>query len=89
VRNNAIPRGRQLSLLDSRLLRGILSMGADRFPEAPGAIPPFYEVAPFRMVLILAVNDDMVFPHPAFTIEKNQSKGPLVIDFDLLEEFYL
>jgi hypothetical protein len=40
------------------------------------------------MVLVLAVNDNTVLPHPAAAIEKNRSESPFVIDFDLLEEFH-
>jgi hypothetical protein len=61
---------------------------ARSFAVALALIPPFYEVASFRMVLVIPTDADVVFSHPALAVEQSRSKDPLVVDFDLLEKFY-
>jgi hypothetical protein len=40
------------------------------------------------MILVSPTDADVVFSHPALGVEQSRSKDPLVVDFDLLEEFY-
>jgi hypothetical protein len=82
--NDAVAHCRKLGLFYARFLSCVLGVRANRLAVALPTVPPFNEVASFGVVLILSVDENMIFSHPPFAVEKDDGKGPLVIDFDVL-----
>ncbi|MGA9304690.1 MAG: hypothetical protein WBW31_04715, partial [Candidatus Sulfotelmatobacter sp.] len=87
-RNYAITNRGELRLSYPCSLGGILGKGSCSFAVSLAMIPPFYEVASFRMIFVIPTDEDAVFSHSPLGVEQGRGKDPLVVDFDLLEEFY-
>src|ERR1700722_10922925 len=88
VRDDAVLHRGKFGLLYAALFRGVLWVWTDRLAVPLPLIPPLNEIAALRVIFLLTVYEDTILPYPALGVEKNGSKSPLVIDFDLLEELY-
>ena len=44
-------------------------------------------ITAFRMKFVFACDEDTITADPALAIKKGKGQNPLVVDFDLLEEF--
>jgi hypothetical protein len=74
----------QFRLLYPCSLGSVLGKCAGSFAVALALIPPFYEVASFRVVFVIPTDADMVLSHSALTVEQSRGKDPLVVNLDLL-----
>jgi len=87
-RDDAIALCCEFGLFDTGFVGGVLGITARRVTVALALIPPLDEITTFGVVLILAVDSDMIAANPAFAIEKGAGMSPLVVDFDLFEKRY-